>query len=395
MEEIAVLGIGRHQWGKFPDKTWMDLAEHAVREALRDASVEWKDIQLVSAGEDRFSGVRGLLAGSFLSERLGYMGAPVVHSYNACATGGYTLKTAMAYINSGVCDIALCFGASCSPSGFFRPTQIQEWDPSDLDTQRFRVLGRTNPSGFALGATRRMQLYGATEDDFAQIKVKNSKHGAANPYARYRKAFTREDVFNSPMVAYPLRLLQIAATSDGGAAVVVCSREKAKQYTTKPVILAAVGAATPGAPGPVGTGYSSNISDAAPDTEDSAGVLSSKAAYKAAGIGPEDLSFAEVYDLNPSAELNWYEQIELCKKGEAEGLLRDGATAIGGRIPVNVSGGVSSSGEAIPAQALYQACELVTQMRGAGEGRQVEGAKVGLAVNSGMGGNSSCMIVKR
>ncbi len=398
MKEIAILGIGRHPWGKFPDKTWEDLAEDAVQKALKDANLEWKDIQFVSAGQDRFSGVNGLLAGSTLSFRLGSIGIPATSSTNACATGGFALKTAQAYIGAGLCDIALCFGGSVSPTGFFSPTQVREFDATDMDTQRFRVLGQTNPTNFAYLAMRRMHLYGMTEDDLAQVKVKNSKHGAANPYARYRKVYTKEEVLNSPMVAYPLRLYEVGATSDGGAAIVLCSLKKAKQYTTKPVLLAGVGVATPDYrdPGSPRGGFSENARAAPPEMESSSfGQRTAKAAYKETGIGPEDLSLAEVYDLSSAMELDWYEDIGICKEGEAEGLLREGATSVGGRIPVNTSGGVSSCGEAIPAQALYHACELVQQMRGEAGERQVEGAKVGLAINRGLQGNSSCIIIKR
>ena len=398
MKEVAILGVGMHPWGKFPDKTWEDLAEDAVQRALKDANVEWKDVQMVSAGSDPWSGMNGIVAGSTLSFRLGSTGIPVINSHNACATGGFVLKTAQAYINAGFCDMVLCLAGSVSPGGFYGPTQIREFDATDMDTQRFRVLGQTNPTNFAYKAMRRVHLYGMTEDDLAQVKVKNSKHGAANPYARYRRVYTKEEVLNSPMVSYPLRLYEIAATSDGGAAVILCSLEKAKQYTTNPVLLAGVGSATPDyrdAGCPRG-GFISNASDV-PAGMEGARIerRTAQAAYEETGIGPEDLSLAEVYDLSSALELDWYEHIGICKEGEAEGLLREGATAVGGRIPINTSGGVSCSGEAIPAQALYQACELVWQMRGEAEGRQVEGARAGLGINRGLQGNCSCTIIKK
>jgi len=397
VKEVAILGVGMHPWGKFPGKTWEDLAADAVEAALKDANVEWKDIQFVSAGSDPWSGHYGILAGSTLSLRLGSIGVPVINSYNACATAGYAMRTAQAYINSGFCDIALCVAGSVSPTGFFGVTQVREFDATDMDTQRFRVLGQTNPTNFAFMATRRMHLYGMTEDDLAQVKVKNSKHASANPYTRYRKVFTKEEVLNSPMVAYPLRLYEICATSDAGAAVVLCSLEKAKQFTTKPVILAGVGTSTPDYRDPYSwnRGFGSNFSAAPPIIESAMERRSPKAAYEEAGIGPEDLSLAEVYDLATSYELDWYEHIGLCKEGEAEGLLREGATTVGGRIPVNPSGGCSSSGEAIPVQAFLQICELVKQMRGEAGERQVEGAKVGLAINAGLQGNCSCIIINR
>ena len=395
MKEVAIIGFGLHPWGKFPDMSWDDLAVYAAERALKDAHVEWKDIQLICGGEDRFSGNQGILAGSTLHARLGPTGIPTVNCYNACATGGYALKTAQSYINSGFCDLVLVVAGSVSPKGFFGPTQIREFDPTDFDTQRFRILGQTNPTGFAQQAVRRMQLYGLTEDDIAEVKVKNSRQASANPYTRYRKIYTKEEVLNSPLVCYPLRLFEICATSDGGAALVVCSMEKAKQYTTKPVIVASIGVASPDyyAPESPRGGFGMNIDKPDPSRKDRL-TPPARAAYEEAGIGPEDIDMAEVYDLAASLELYWYEATGLCKEGEAEALLREGATRLGGRIPVNTSGGVSSSGEAIPAQAMFQICEHVQQLRGIAGERQVEGAKVGLAINRGLGGNSSCIITK-
>ncbi len=394
MNEVAILGMGRTKWSKYPGKTWDDLAEEAIRKALQDANLDWKDIQLIVAGVEPYAGKYGLAAGSTMQIRLGAIGIPAVNSYNACATGGYCLKTAQAYIASGFYDTILVFSSGISPKGFFVPNQIREFDQTDLDTQRFRVLGQTNPTNFAFRAMRRMQLYGMTEDDLAQVKVKNSKHGSSNPYARYQQVYTREEVLNSPYVAYPLRLFEVCATSDGAAAMVLCSLEKARQYTTKPVTLASVGVANPDYRDPMAShgGFAHNLGNFQGDIVES---RVAKIAYKLAGVGPEDLSLAEVYDLTSGLELDFYELIGLCKPGEAEGLLRDGATTIGGRIPINPSGGCGASGESSPAQALYQACELVTQMRGQGGPSQVEGAKLGLGIQRGLLDNSSCIIIKK
>ena len=189
MKEIAIIGFGLHPWGKFPDKTWDDLAVYAAERALKDAGVEWKDIQLICGGEDRFSGNQGILAGSTMQSRLGSTGIPAINTYNACATGGYALKTAQAYISAGACDIALVVAGSVSPKGFFSPTQIREFDPNDFDTQRFRILGHTNPTGFAQQAVRRMQLYGLTEDDLAQVKDWDAR--SIKPWMRVRSSVSK------------------------------------------------------------------------------------------------------------------------------------------------------------------------------------------------------------
>ena len=245
-----------------------------------------------------------------------------------------------------------------------------------------------------------MELFGATEADFAAVKVKNARHGLDNPNARYRKEVTAEEVLASPMVADPLRLLEICATSDGGAALVLASMEFARRHA---------GNRRPGhhrrglhrhpdaSPRPSSRCPTSRPTRPSPPTSVGPGFKQSVAlaAYEEAGIGPEDVDLAEVYDLSSALELDWYEDIGLCKEGEAERLLRDGDTTIGGRVPVNPSGGLSCFGEAIPAQAIAQVCELVWQLRGRAAGRQVEGARVGITANQGLFGHGSSVIVSR
>ena len=294
-----------------------------------------------------------------------------------------------------MCDVALVVGADAAPKGFFAPQAGERGD--DPDWLRFRLLGATNPIYFGLYARRRMEIYGSTDEDFARVKVKNSKHGLANEYARYRKAFTLEDVLASPMVSDPLRLMQICATSDGGAALVLCSMEYARKHTTKPVTVAAVSTVTPQFPQTVieMPNFSTDSASGAgiPDTPFKDSIT--QQAYEEAGLGPEDMSLAEVYDLSSALELDWYENIGLCKPGEAERLLNDGDTTVGGRIPVNPSGGLSCFGEAVPAQAIAQVCELAWQLRGQAGDRQVEGARVGVTANQGLFGHGSSVIVKR
>lgn len=403
MEEIAILGVGRHQWGKFPEKSFADLAEEACIKALKDANIDRKDIEFVSGGVDPYGGTGGmalgLLAGNTISHRLG-LTLPATSCYNGCATGGWALKTAQAYISAGFCDLALVFGSSSPPKGFFAPTgKDDEFDPSDFDFQRFRLFGSTNVSSFAQGALRRMQLYGLTDDDLAEIKFRSSKYAQYNPYARYRKVYTKEEVLQSPIVSYPLHLYEVCATSDGAAAAVVCSLKKAKQYTTKPVIISAIGIGYTDYfdPGYARGGLATNAKPAVQgkEFENTVEYRAGKAAYEEAGIGPEDLSFLEVYDLTSSMKLDWLEYLQICEEGEAESLFRSGEIELGGRIPIGPSGGVAATGEAIPAQALYFVDEVADQLLGRVGKNQVEGAKVGLCVNSGAGGNAQAIIMKR
>jgi len=285
-------------------------------------------------------------------------------------------------------------GADTTPKGFLAPAR--GYRPEDPDWVRFHI-GATNPTYFALYARRRMELFGATEEDFAAVKVKNSRHGLTNPKARYQKAFTMDEVLGSPMVADPLRLFEICATSDGAAAVVLSSLEFARKHTTDPVKIAAVSTVTPRYPNTViempNFATDSAHSVAVPDLPFRDSIAA--AAYEEAGLGPEDMSLAEVYDLSSALELDWYENIGLCKPGEAERLLRDGATTLGGRIPVNPSGGLACFGEAVPAQAIAQVCELTWQIRGQAGERQVEGARAGITANQGLFGHGSSVIVTR
>ncbi len=392
--EVAVLGVGMHPWGKW-GRNFVEYGVKAARDALRDAGLEWQDIPFIAGGQTIRNGYPGYVAGATFAQALGWSGAQVASTYGACASGTQAINTARAHILAGLCEVALVVGADAAPKGFFAPAGGARSD--DPDWLRFRLLGATNPVYFGLYARRRMELYGATELDFAKVKVKNSMHGSANPNARYKKTYTVDDVLQSPMVSDPLRLLQICATSDGGAALVLSSLEFAKKHTSRPITIAAVSTVTPRYPNTViempNFATDSAVGVGVPDTPFKDSIA--KGAYEQAGLGPEDLDLAEVYDLSSALELDWYENIGLCKPGEAERLLNDGATTLGGRVPVNPSGGLGCFGEAVPAQAIAQVCELAWQLRGDASGRQVEGAKVGLTVNQGLFGHGSSVIVKR
>lgn len=390
--EIAVLGAAMHPWGKW-GRNFVEYGVHAAQEALTDASVDWRDIGFISGADTMRNGYPGYVAGATFAQALGWTGIPVASSYAACASGATALGIARDRILSGGCDVALVVGADTTPKGFLAPNKGERG--TDPDWLRFRLLGATNPTYFALYARRRMDEYGATEEDFARIKVKNAAHGLENPNARYRKAFTVEEVLASPMVADPLRLFEICATSDGGAALVVSSLDYAERHGhADPVRVAAVSTVTPTYPNTVIDMPDFATDSAAVEPEPANGFKDSiaAAAYEEAGLGPDDLDLAEVYDLSSALELDWYEHIGLCKQGEAEKLLRDGDTTIGGRIPVNPSGGLACFGEAVPAQAIAQVCEVTWQLRGTAGTRQVEGARVGITANQGLFGHGSSVI---
>ncbi len=397
-KDIAILGVGMHPWGKW-GRDFTEYGMVAARAALADAGIKWSDVQYVAGADTIRNGYPGFVAGATFAQKLGWSGVRISSSYAACASGAQALDSARAQILAGLCDVALVIGADTTPKGFFAPVGGGD-RKSDPDWQRFHVLGATNPVYFALFARRRMDLYGATAEDFAQVKVKNAKHGLNNPNARFKREYTAEDVVNSPVVSDPLRLLDICATSDGAAAMIVCSMDYARRHLGSVNGLCkvkAVGSVTPV--------YPQSMLDLPDIASDSTAVIPAPvrsykdsiawSAYEQAGMGPEDIDLAEVYDLSTALELDWYEHIGLCAHGEAEQLLRSGATTIGGRVPVNPSGGLACFGEAIPAQAISQVCELVWQLRGQAVGRQVEGARVGITANQGLFGHGSSVIVAR
>ncbi|MGW7300047.1 lipid-transfer protein [Streptomyces sp. NPDC054829] len=394
-DEVAVLGVGLHPWGKW-GRGFVEYGAVAARAALADAGLDWREVSSIVGADTVRGGYPGYVAGATFAKALGWQGARVTSVYAACASGAQAIGAARAQILAGLADTVLVVGADAAPKGFFRPAGGER--PDDPDWLRFRVLGATNPTYFGLYARRRMALHGDTAEDFAQVKVKNSAMGALNPYARYRKRVTAEEVAASPTVADPLRLLDICATSDGGAALVLSSMDFARRHgRAEAVRIRAVSTVTPRYPNTV-----LDLPDIATDSAvavepaaESFRASIARAAYEEAGVGPEDLSLAEVYDLSTALELQWYEDLGLCAEGEAAKLLREGATAPGGRIPVNASGGLASFGEAVPAQAIAQVGELTWQLRGLAGDRQIPGARVGIATNQGLFGHGSAVLAVR
>ncbi|MEV7526613.1 lipid-transfer protein [Streptomyces sp. NPDC091371] len=393
--DVAVLGAGMHPWGKW-GRSFVEYGRAAARAALADAGLDWTDVQSIVGADTVRSGYPGYVAGATFAQALGWQGARVTSVYAACASGAQAIGAARSQILAGLADVVLVVGADAAPKGFFAPAGGDR--PDDPDWLRFRVLGATNPAYFALYARRRMAVYGDTAEDFAEVKVKNAAAGVLNPNARYRKRVTAEEVAASAVVADPLRLLDICATSDGGAALVLSSMDFARSRGVgDPVRIRAVSTVTPTYPRTV-----LDLPDIATDSvlavEPAAGSFRSsiaRAAYEEAGLGPDELSLAEVYDLSTALELEWYEDIGLCGEGEGAKLVREGATALGGRIPVNTSGGLASFGEAVPAQAIAQVCELTWQLRGTAGERQVPGARAGITANQGLFGHGSAVIAVR
>ena len=398
MREVAIIGVGMHPWGKFPDKDFVDLGYVAVRGALRDASVDWKDIQSMVAGCWVWGGTNGMNAGPRLAATLGETGIPIINIFNMCATSNATLRDAYFQVASGAYDLVMVVGLDMSPKGFFAmmgKEDTSRYNCIDTDYLRWSMVGITNPAYWALDMRKRMEKYGTTRETLAMCKVAVSKHGALNPMSIYPREFTVEEVLNSAMVCDPLTLYMISPTRDGAAALVLASAEKARQYTSKPIWIAGVGMGSSLYGDPtarLGLVYAPAKAEA---TVISESYMASQEAYRMSGMGPEDMDFAEYPDNSPWHYLQYMETLGFCGEGEADRMLNEGETIIGGKIPVCPSGGASSFGEVICAQGLAAAAEIVWQLRGEAGARQVEGAKAALAQTYGQLGNSAAAALKR
>lgn len=397
MREVVVLGVGLHRFGKTGDtvvgnKSVTELCRHAVDAALKDAGISWKQVEAIAAASSRFSGGKGWgLNGNDVSEDYGSTGIPVYNMSAGCAAGGNAFNVGYSMVAGGMYDMMLVVGGEVMPKGMIQTSGIEE--ATDPEFLRQRCVGIPGPAFWAALARRRMHDYGTTEEQYAKVTVKARKNSVGNPYARFQKEISVADVLNSPYVSNPLRLFEICPVSNGAAATIICTREKARQFTGKPVTVASSAVATMayadalprGLAGPAPSGPSFH-------TEVKAAVARS---FELAGVGPKDVSFTELQDNTCYYELAFPEEWGLCQPGEAERLLEAGETTPTGRMPINPSGGFVSFGEATTAMGVFQIVELTWQLRGQSGARQVPNAKVGLAQTNGLGGNATAAILKR
>ena len=379
MREVCIIGVGIHRFGRFPDKTFVDLGAKATLESLKDARIGWEKIEAAYCG----SVYNGSGAGSNMLAEVGLSGIPIMGVEAACAAGGVALKMGYQAIAHGEYDTVLSVGFEKMPRGFIVSPRFQEWE-------RQMGLG-VNPIWMALAAQRHMAEYGTTVDQLVKVSVKSHQNGALNPNAMYQKALSYDEILRSPMVCDPLHLLMLCAPNEGAAAAVLCSKDKASQYTNKPVTIAAceLRSGLHISDRNLGVHYAGRVKE--PTVIEQV----SRAAYEAAGIGPQDLSLVELQDTDVASEIIYAEELGLCKEGEGGRLIDEGATEISGRIPVNVSGGLLSKGEPVGASELGQIHEIVLQLRGEAGPRQVKGAKTGLSHVYGGGGYSCVAILKR
>jgi acetyl-CoA acetyltransferase len=392
MREVAVIGVGMHPWGKFQDKPLTQMSREAVEAALQDAGVQWPEIEAVAAASSRFSGGKGWgLNGNDIVEEMGPTGVPVYNLSAGCAAGGNAFNVGHTLVGSGLYDLVLVVGSEKMPKGFIQTSGVEE--ETDLEYLRQLSVGMPAPAFWGLLCRQRMEEYGTTEQQLARIAVKAHKNSVHNPNARFRQEFTLEDVLNSPMVSYPLRLYEICPVSDGAAAVVLCSAEEARKRTTKPVWVASSTVATSRFDDGIPKGLATVVPPGR--THHSEAAMGVRKALDEAGVGPGDIDLVELQDNTVYYELAFPEEWGLCEPGQAESLVDGGETMPTGSLPINPSGGFLSFGEATTAMGVFQVCELAWQLRGESGPRQVPGAKVGLGQTLGLGGNATAVILKR
>ncbi len=352
LRRVAIIGIGQGKFGVRSDVNVYELAFEAVKPALEDAGITQKDIPFVSVGTIGVWYEEPLPAVA-IAEYCGLSGAGLVRCEAACASGSAAVNTAYTAIASGQVDLAMAIGAE-------KMTEVNTLTAVELIGRagsylwEFENFGMTFPAYYALHAVAHMHKYGTTEEDLALVSVKNHKYGAMNPLAHFQREITVEDVLSSHVIAWPLKLYDCCPISDGAAAVVLASEEKVKELgIDTPVWIEAIG-------------YSSgtaNLSKRKDYVGLEATVKASRIAYKKAGISPGDVDVATVHDCFTIAEILAYEDLGFCKKGEGGKMIRNGETEIGGKIPVNIDGGLKAKGHPIGATGVSMVVELTKQLR--------------------------------
>ena len=379
MSDVYILGAGIHPFGRF-DKTYEQIGSEAAADALRDAGVEWRDIQAAYLSRMYLPAT----SGARILRKLGGTDIPIVDIEAACASGGAALRQAVLAIKSGEVDLALVCGVEKMPRGFMDPSMI--YAPWQIE------LGMSlNPAYWSMRATRHMHEFGTTDEQIAKVAYKNHRNSVHNPNAMYRMEFSLEEILHSPLVCDPIRRLEICAPNDGAAAVVVASARKMRELGARGVRIAGIAHTI--------ARYSADFrcpADSMSATANNEGPteVTAAQAYAQAGLGPDDVDCFEVQDTDAFCEIEIYEELGLCPLGEGGRLIDEGVTEIGGAHPVNMSGGLISKGEPVGASHLGQVVELVSQLRGQSGLRQVEGAKVALAHVLGAGGNCAITILE-
>jgi acetyl-CoA acetyltransferase len=376
--DVAIIGVGIHPFGRF-EKSAVEMGAEAIQSALVDAGIEWGDVQFGFGGSYEVSNPDSV------TRLVGLTGITFTNVFNACATSASAIQQTADTIRLGKYDIGIAIGLDKHPRGAFTD------DPAKLALpQWYAENGQfVTTKFFGMKANRYLHEHGISEETLAKVAAKNFRNGALNPNAFRRKPISEEDIMASPVLNYPLRQFMFCAPDEGAAAVIMCRGDIAHRYTDKPVFVRASEIRTRrfGA-------YEVHATSSPLEEDLSPTVYAARAAYEAAGIGPEDVDVAQLQDTDAGAEVIHMAETGLCADGDQEKLIADGATEIGGSLPVNTDGGLIANGEPIGASGLRQMHELVRQLRGEAGDRQVAGdPRVGLAQVYGAPGTASATIL--
>jgi acetyl-CoA acetyltransferase len=381
--DVAIIGIGLYPFGRHEGVSALEMGVAAARKALDDASVRWQDIHLAAAGSLE------VLQPDTMNKFLGLTGIPFTTLYNGCATGGNLLITTANAIRAGVGDLGIAIGLDKHPRGAFSVGD----DLAGLGLGQW--YGETglalNPQYFSMKTKRYMHDHGISDDCLHRTALKAFRNGALNPDAWRRKALSYEEIAEAPMVCDPLRKYHFCSPSEGAAAVVLCRADVAKRYTSHPIYLRAAEFKTRT------YGSFETLSPSVPvRIAESPTATASRAAFEAAGIGPDEIDVAQLQDTEVGHELMHMAENGFCKDGEQEAWIRAGETELGGRLPVNTDGGLLANGEPIGASGLRQVHEICLQLRGRAGQRQVPGEpRTGYTHVYGFPGVSAVTVLSR
>jgi len=374
MSDVYVIGIDMIKFGRFPEISVPKLGATAALMALADAGLGIQDMQALYSGN--LGQANGMVGQRILGE-IGQTGMPVVNCANACATGATAFREGWMSIKAGIYDMVLCVGTEQMGRGLLGGGGVKKGIPTE------GLLGSgTMPAVFAEAGMEHSRKYGTTFEQFAKVSVKNHHHSTLNPKAMYQIETPLETVMGAEMIAYPNTELMCSVNVDGAAAAVICSEEKARELGKMDravKVRASIMTSDP---------YQERNMQM-PDVN-TCTQLAAKAAYEMAGVGPDDIDLVELHDCFATAEILHYGNLGLGKPEDAGRMIDEGETALGGRIPVNVSGGLLSKGHPLGATGIANIYEVSTHLRGEAGKRQVEGARFGLTHVIGLG--SACAI---
>jgi acetyl-CoA acetyltransferase len=375
MRDVYVVGVGMTPLGKHLDKRLRDLGKVACFSALKDAGLEPKDIQAGFCGNALAPAIQGETGvGQNVFWEVGINKIPILNIENACCSGSSAFREAWLTVASGLYDVAMAVGVEKT---YTEKGGMLDIGKPDLEL----MLGLVLPAYFAFVANRYIQEFGISKEDLALVAVKNRFHGSLNPYSQFRQPVTAKEVIQSPMISDPLTRLSCCPLSDGAAAAILVSKDKAEKLGKKLIKVAASVLQSGSYDNPM------NLSNW------DLNFRASEEAYNRAGIGPEDIDLVEVHDCFTISELVHYESLGFAKEGEGVKLLKDKSTYIGGKVPFNVSGGLLAKGHPVGCTGVAQIVEAVWQLRGEAGKRQVEKAKVALTHTMGGVKEGDCKAV--